>query len=82
LHVRTYGNDIACSFMTSNAACRLGHDRTRGSPFIVQKRFVRGAETGPIDLDEDLSWFVRITLAMKNKSETNLGQALEELQFF
>jgi hypothetical protein len=81
LHVRVCQNDFPCTFVTSDSARRVSHRCTKGSPLVVQKGFVRGAETSPIDLDEDLSWIIRIAVAMRKNPNTNLDRALEGPQF-
>jgi len=55
LHVGAHRDYIASSLMASDPARGVGHDSAEGSPFIVQERFVRGTETGPVDLYEDLA---------------------------
>jgi hypothetical protein len=44
LHVGVCQHDFSCAFVTSDSARRVGHRCTKGSPFIVQERFVRSAE--------------------------------------
>jgi hypothetical protein len=55
LYVRVHGNNLARTFMSSNAVGGISHLYTKSSPLIVYKRFVRGAEASPVDLDEDLT---------------------------
>jgi hypothetical protein len=81
LHVRVRENYFAGALVTSNTACGVGHLRTKGSPFVVQEGFVRGAKTGPINLDKDLSWIVNIVAATRNKPKTYLGRVLGGLRF-
>lgn len=55
LYIWVYGNDFACTLMPSDTMSGIHHLHTKRSPFIMQERFVGRAETGPVDLDEDLT---------------------------
>jgi hypothetical protein len=55
LYVRVHGNNLARTFMSSNAVGGISHLHTKSSPLIVYEGFVRGAEAGPVDFDEDLT---------------------------
>lgn len=55
LHVWVNGNDFACTLVSSDAMRGVHHLHAKRSPFIVQERLVGRAETGPVDLDEDLA---------------------------
>jgi hypothetical protein len=59
LYVRVYSNDLAGAFMPGNAVSGIGHLHAESSPFIVDETFVRRAEAGPVDFDEDLTYTVR-----------------------
>jgi hypothetical protein len=53
LDVRAYCNNNACSLVAGYAVGAFCHAEI---PFVVEKRLVRGTETGVVDLDEDLVW--------------------------
>jgi hypothetical protein len=52
---KLHGNNLARTFMSSNAVGGISHLHTKSSPLIVYEGFVRGAEAGPVDFDEDLT---------------------------
>ena len=55
LHVWVDSDDFACALVPCDAMSGILHFHTERSPFIVQERFIGRAETGPVDLDEDLA---------------------------
>lgn len=55
LYVWVYGNDFACTFMSGDTMSGVHHLHAKRSPFIMQEGLVGRAETGPVDLDEDLA---------------------------
>jgi hypothetical protein len=55
LYIRVHGDNLTCTFMSSNAVSGISHLHTESSPLIVYKGLVRGTEASPIDLDEDLT---------------------------
>jgi hypothetical protein len=55
LYIRVHCDHLARTFMSSNAVGSISHLHTKSSPLIVYEGLVRGAEAGPIDLDEDLT---------------------------
>jgi hypothetical protein len=55
LYVRVHGDNFARAFVSSDAVGGISHLHTKSSPLIVYEGFVRGAEAGPVDFDEDLT---------------------------
>jgi hypothetical protein len=55
LYVRVDGDDFACALVPGDTVSGILHFHAEGSPFIVQEGFVGGAETGPVDFDENLA---------------------------
>ena len=55
LHVWMDGDDFACALVPGDTVSGILHFHAEGSPFIVQEGFVGGAETGPVDFDENLA---------------------------
>ena len=55
LHVWVYGNDFACTLVSSDTMGGVHHLHAKRSPFIMYEGLVGRAETGPVDLDEDLA---------------------------
>ena len=55
LYVRVDGDDFACALVPGDTVSGILHFHAKRSPFIVQEGFVGGAETGPVDFDENLA---------------------------
>jgi hypothetical protein len=55
LYIRVHCDNLARTFMSSDAVGGISHLHTKSSPLIVYERLIRGAEAGPVDFDEDLT---------------------------
>jgi hypothetical protein len=73
IHAITHSNNDARALVPSDALRCIRHRDAEVGPLIVEEGFVRGAETGPVDLHENLAGTGLLDVNLGEQSESGCG---------